>query len=173
MEEKAAIIIGAGPAGLTAAYELLEKTDIRPIVLEMTGDIGGISKTVNYKGNRMDIGGHRFFSKSDRVMQFWLNILPMQTAPSKDDIILGRKPPLSAKAAADPEKTDRVFLFRQRISRIFFLRRFFDYPITLKWQTIANLGVLRTTKIGLSYARARFFPLKRENSLEDFIINRF
>jgi len=174
MEEKTAIIIGAGPAGLTAAYELLEKTDVRPIVLEMTGDIGGISKTVNYKGNRMDIGGHRFFSKSDRVMQFWLNILPMQTAPSKDDIILGRMPPLSEKTSeANPEKTDRVFLFRQRISRIFFLRRFFDYPITLKWQTIANLGVLRTIKIGFSYANARLFPVKQEKTLEDFIINRF
>jgi protoporphyrinogen oxidase len=174
MEEKTAVIIGAGPAGLTAAYELLEKTDIRPIVLEMSGDIGGISKTVNYKGNRIDIGGHRFFSKSDRVMQFWLNILPMQTAPAKDDIILGRKPPLSEKAAeADPEKTNKVFLFRQRISRIFFLRRFFDYPITLKWQTIANLGILRTIKIAFSYAKAQLFPISEEKSLEDFIINRF
>src|SRR5271166_646059 len=74
-----AIIIGAGPAGLTAAYELLQRTDITPIILEKSGDIGGISKTVNYKGNRMDIGGHRFFSKSDRVMQWWLNIIPIES----------------------------------------------------------------------------------------------
>ncbi len=67
---KKAIIIGAGPAGLTAAYELLEKTDIKPIVLELTDDVGGIARTINYKGYRMDIGGHRFFSKSDRVMKW-------------------------------------------------------------------------------------------------------
>src|SRR5450631_3196524 len=77
-EQKIAIIIGAGPAGLTAAYELLHRTGIKPIVIELTGDVGGISKTVNYKGNRIDIGGHRFFSKSDRVMNWWLNILPLQ-----------------------------------------------------------------------------------------------
>jgi protoporphyrinogen oxidase len=67
---KQAIIIGAGPAGLTAAFELLTRTDIVPIVIEKSPHIGGISRTANYKGNRMDIGGHRFFSKSDRVMQW-------------------------------------------------------------------------------------------------------
>src|SRR5690349_9015762 len=76
---KRAVIIGAGPAGLTAAYELLTRTDVVPIVLEKTNYMGGISRTVNYKGNRIDIGGHRFFSKSNRVMQWWLDILPMQT----------------------------------------------------------------------------------------------
>ena len=69
MKKKTAIIIGAGPAGLTAAYELLHKTDIKPIIFEFDKQVGGISKTVNYKGNRIDIGGHRFFSKSDRVMK--------------------------------------------------------------------------------------------------------
>ena len=64
---KQVVIIGAGPAGLTAAHELLEKTDMKPVVLEATEQIGGISQTVNYKGNRMDIGGHRFFSKSQEV----------------------------------------------------------------------------------------------------------
>jgi len=77
---KTAVIIGAGPAGLTAAYELLKRTDIRPIILEKSGDIGGISKTVNYKGNRIDIGGHRFFSKSDRVMDWWLQLMPLEDA---------------------------------------------------------------------------------------------
>ncbi len=70
--QKTAVIIGAGPAGLTAAYELLTRTDIRPIVIEMSDQVGGISRTVNYRGNRIDIGGHRFFSKSDRVMNWWL-----------------------------------------------------------------------------------------------------
>jgi len=75
---KTAIIIGAGPAGLTAALELLRRTDIRPIVLEKSDYMGGISRTVNYKGNRMDIGGHRFFSKSDRVMNWWLDVMPAE-----------------------------------------------------------------------------------------------
>lgn len=174
MNRKIAIIIGTGPAGLTAAYELLDKTDIKPIVFEMTSDIGGISKTVNYKGNRIDIGGHRFFSKSDKVMKWWQNILPLQGAPSKDDIILGRNTTLSKeKEAPDPEKSDLVMLIRSRLSRIFFLRSFFDYPISLKWKTFKNLGVIRIVRIGLSYLKVQFFPIKNENSLEDFFINRF
>ena len=60
---KNVIIIGAGPAGLTAGYELLEKSkDYNVVILEGSQELGGISKTVYYNGNRMDIGGHRFFS---------------------------------------------------------------------------------------------------------------
>ena len=174
MTQKTAIIIGAGPAGLTAAYELLEKTDIKPLIFEMTPDIGGISKTVNYKGNRIDIGGHRFFSKSDRVMKWWENIMPLQGAPSSDDLILDRDVTLSEQNnAPDPEKNDIVMLVRNRLSRIFFLRSFFDYPISLKWNTFKNLGLIRITRIGLSYLKARVIPIKDEKSLEDFIINRF
>ncbi len=174
MSQRTAIIIGAGPAGLTAAYELLEKTDIRPIVYEMSGDIGGISKTVNYKGNRIDIGGHRFFSKSDRVMEWWRGILPLQGAPARDDALLGRDVPLSEEPGApDPEKTDKVMLVRHRISRIFFLRKFFDYPVSLNLNTVRNLGLVRIAKIGWSYAKIRLFPIKEEVSLEDFFINRF
>ena len=154
---KLAIIIGAGPAGLTAAFELLDKTDITPIVFEQTSDIGGISKTVNYKGNRIDIGGHRFFSKSDRVMNFWLNILPMEQIGTP----------------ADPQKADKVMLLRQRLSRILFMRKFFDYPISLTIKTIKNLGLIRILKIGLSYMKAQAFKIKEEKSLEDFLINRF
>src|SRR5438309_14701 len=80
MDKKTAIIIGAGPAGLTAAFELLARTDIVPIVLESSPYMGGISRTAKYKGNRMDLGGHRFFSKSDRVVQWWLNMLPLEAA---------------------------------------------------------------------------------------------
>lgn len=174
MQKKHAIIIGAGPAGLTAAFELLEKTDILPIVFEMSGDIGGISKTVKYKGNRIDIGGHRFFSKSDRVMQWWLDRMPVQGFPARDDLVLGRKVPLSKEAGApDPEKDDKVFLVRSRLSRIFFLRKFFDYPVSLNLKTVANLGAFRMVKIALSYLKACVFPIEPENSLEDFFINRF
>lgn len=153
--KKKAIIIGAGPAGLTAALELLEKTDIIPIVFEATSDIGGISKTVNYKGNRIDIGGHRFFSKSDKIMNWWLNILPLENPPQ-----------------LNPQDKDDIMLVRSRLSRILFLRKFFDYPISLSWNTISNLGFIRMCKIGLSYIKSSIFQ-RREKSLEDFFINRF
>jgi protoporphyrinogen oxidase len=172
--QKTAIIIGAGPAGLTAAFELLNKTDIKPIIFEQSGDIGGISKTVNYKGNRIDIGGHRFFSKSDRVMKFWLDLMPVQTAPAKDDILLGRQlPPVSCKIEADPKKTDKVLLIRKRLSRILFMRKFFDYPISLTIKTVLNLGIFRTFKIAASYFMVKLSGARKEKSLEDFLINRF
>src|ERR1700727_1989156 len=82
--KRTAVIIGAGPAGLTAALELLRRTDIVPIVLEASGEIGGISRTIKYKGNRMDIGGHRLFSKSDRVMQWWIDLMPQEVAGTGD-----------------------------------------------------------------------------------------
>jgi protoporphyrinogen oxidase len=174
MSERTAIIIGAGPAGLTAALELLNKTAIKPVIYEMSDDIGGISKTVNYKGNRMDIGGHRFFSKSDAVMQWWLDILPPQGAPARDDIILKRRLAFSqAPGAVDPEKTDKVMLMRGRVSRIFFLRRFFDYPISLKPATFKNLGLNRTMRAAFSYLTSALFPIEPEASLEDFFTNRF
>jgi protoporphyrinogen oxidase len=187
MSQKTAIIIGAGPAGLTAAYELLDKTDIKPVVYELSDYIGGISRTVNYKGNRIDIGGHRFFSKSDRVMKWWQNILPLQGVPAKDDILLERNVPLAKECLQrklgskefrrvdppDPEKVDRVILIRRRLSRIFFLRRFFDYPISVNLNALVNLGIIRAIKIVLSYARIRLFPIRDERSLEDFFINRF
>lgn len=172
--EKKAIIIGAGPAGLTAAYELLRKTSIKPVIYEATYDLGGISKTVDYKGNRIDIGGHRFFSKNDWVVKWWEEFLPIMGAAAKDDLILERNVPVSEKTSApDPELSDRVMLIRQRISRIFFLRSFFDYPIALNFNTLKNLGVVRLTRIGFSYLWICLLPIKKERSLEDFFINRF
>jgi len=185
--QKIAIIVGAGPAGLTAAYELLDKTNIKPVIYEKTNDIGGISKTVNYKGNRIDIGGHRFFSKSEKVMDWWINILPLQGAPAKDDIEIGRKIPISKESlkrdigslktkkysAPDPEMVDEVMLNRSRLSRIFFLRKFFNYPVSLNYITFFNLGIKRTVKIGLSYIKTSFSQINPEESLEDFFINRF
>ena len=174
MNQKTAIIIGGGPAGLTAAYELLKTTDIHPKILEKDSILGGISRTVEYKGNRIDIGGHRFFSKSDTVMSFWKNILPVQGAPAKDEIALqidttGR----IEVGGPDPELDNRVMLVRNRLSRIYYLKKFFSYPITLSLSTIVNLGPIRITKIGLSYLWIRLFPRKHEHSLEDFFINRF
>ncbi len=171
---KKAIIIGAGPAGLTAAYELLKQSDIMPIILEENSFVGGISATLDYKNNKIDMGGHRFFSKSERVMKWWLSVLPLQGKPSKDDIILGREVELSPlKKAPDPEKTDKVMLKRPRLSRIYYLKTFFSYPVSLNMETIKGLGLWRMFKIGCSYMKALAFPIKDEKSLQDFMINRF
>ena len=135
---KKVVVIGAGPAGLTAAYELVTKSnDYEVTVLEESNDYGGISKTVNYKGNRMDMGGHRFFSKMPEVNEWWEKLLPMQGSPSYDDLKLERTPTL-AENGPDPEKEDHVMLYRGRVSRIFFNQKFFDYPISLKLSQIGN-----------------------------------
>ena len=170
--KKIAVIAGAGPAGLTAALELLRTTDVKPVIFEAEDVIGGISRTARYNGNRMDIGGHRFFSKSDTVMDWWQGILPLQGSASKDDIAIGRSVPLVA-GGPDPEKTDYVMLCRSRLSRILFLRKLFDYPVSLNGDTIRNLGLWRMFKIGMSYIKVQLLPARKERSLEDFMINRF
>src|SRR5271156_4776131 len=206
-----AVIIGAGPAGLTAGLELLRRSDIQPVILEASEEIGGISRTIKYKGNRMDIGGHRFFSKSDRVMQWWIDLMPPEDTAAeisyqgKKRVVtvpahLQEEPPLrglgplthepetedsdaevevspdevaAVVLAPPPENEDLVMLVRQRKSRIYFLRSFFDYPISLSAQTIRQLGAWRMFKIGIGYIRAKLFPRKDEKTLEDFLINRF
>ena len=169
---KIAVIAGAGPAGLTAALELLRTTDVKPVIFEAEDVVGGISRTARYNGNRMDIGGHRFFSKSDTVMDWWQGILPLQGSASKDDIAIGRSVPL-VEGGPDPEQTDYVMLCRSRLSRILFLRKLFDYPVSLNGDTIRNLGLWRMMKIGLSYLKVQLLPARKEKSLEDFMINRF
>jgi protoporphyrinogen oxidase len=154
MSNRTAIIIGAGPAGLTAAYELLTRAGIRPIVLERSTYMGGISRTIQYKGNRMDLGGHRFFSKSDRVMDWWLAQMPL----ARDD---------------EADHIDLRMLMRSRKSRIYFLRQFFNYPVQLTADTLRKLGPRRTVRIAFSYARRTLFPIKPVTNLEEFFINRF
>lgn len=176
-KQKIALIIGGGPAGLTAAYELVSQTDIKVIVVEISKDMGGISKTVNYKGNRIDIGGHRFFSKSDRVMEWWRKILPIQGQDSKEALQLQyQKKQTSIQLDAngpDASVEDKVLLVRNRMSRIYFLRNFFSYPISLSIHTLKTLGWMRSFRIGLSYIKSAVFPIRKEVSLEDFLINRF
>jgi len=176
MKQGTAIIIGAGPAGLTAAIELQRHSSIKPIVLESSQDIGGISRTVRYKGNRMDIGGHRFFSKSDRVMRWWLELMPVEAGTTAAGELRyqgqQRDVPMTTHAP-DPQTEDLVMLVRQRKSRIYFLRRFFDYPISLTAATFRNMGLTRTVRCGVSYMRSALLPQRQERSLEDFIINRF
>jgi protoporphyrinogen oxidase len=177
---KTAIIIGAGPAGLTAAIELQRRSGVKPILIEASQEIGGISRTIRYKGNRMDIGGHRFFSKSDRVMRWWLDLMPVASCGGAGDSEASemryqgqqRDIPV-ATLAHDPQTEDLVMLVRQRKSRIYFLRRFFDYPISLTAATFRNMGLVRTVRCGISYMRSALLPQREERSLEDFIINRF
>ena len=168
---KTAIIIGAGPAGLTAAYELLNHTDIHPVILEESDAIGGISRTVRYNGNRMDIGGHRFFSKVEDVNRLWAEIMPTQGAPAKDDRLLGREKPFAA-GGPDPETEDRVMLIRDRVSRIYFLKKFFKYPISMSAETFRNMGFKNTFRAGFGYLKSCFRKLPEDN-LANFYINRF
>lgn len=174
------MIIGAGPAGLTAALELLRRTRIKPLVLEKSIYMGGISRTVAYKGNRIDIGGHRFFSKSDRVMEWWTAMLPVeQTGEANLRLVYQNQErslaanPASNGHAPDPESSDLVMLVRPRKSRIFYLRKLFEYPLKLDVATLRNLGVARTLKAGLSYISSAMRPIRPEKTLEDFLINRF
>jgi len=220
---KKAIIIGAGPAGLTAGLEFLRRSDVVPVLLEASDEIGGISRTIRYKGYRMDIGGHRFFSKSDRVMQWWMDLMPpdvpqpaadsankpgepveisyqgkrrvvtVPAHPSEEPPLRGLGPLLGDDEEADteaesdaseadvaevvevhePENPDLVMLIRPRRSRIYYLRKFFDYPITLTANTLKNLGATRTVRVGTSYMWSRAHQITPEKSLEDFLINRF
>jgi protoporphyrinogen oxidase len=172
-----AVIAGAGPAGLTAALEMLRRSDITPAVFEAEPQVGGLSKTINYRGNRMDLGGHRFFSKSDWVMRWWQEILPVAEGQSAAGQTLrigyqGRERDLVPKTFG-AASSDAVLLVRPRLSRIFHRRRFFDYPLKLNPNTIRNMGLVESLRTGMSYAQARLAHRSPEVSLEDFLINRF
>ena len=171
--KKKVLIIGAGPAGLAAAHELLARGAERyeVVVLEASHEVGGISRTAVHHGLRMDMGGHRFFSKEPRVVKWWHERMPLQGAPAKDDIALGREIPLAA-GGPDPESCDRVMLCRRRLSRIYYGHALFDYPLSLSAATMRQLGTGRMAKVAASYLAARLHPLP-EDSLENFYINRF
>ncbi|HUY82352.1 MAG TPA: NAD(P)/FAD-dependent oxidoreductase [Acidobacteriaceae bacterium] len=171
---KTAVMIGAGPAGLTAALEFARQSDIHPIVLEASQEIGGISRTIRHNGNRMDIGGHRFFSKSDRVMDWWAELMPISGGENGagEHAVRYQNKERTVAAGASPDQ-DLVMLVRPRKSRIYFLRNFFNYPLSLDAATLKQLGPVRTVKIGVGYLWAKFFPRKPEKTLEDFLINRF
>ena len=179
--KRTAIIIGAGPAGLTAALEFCRESSVQPIVLEASDRIGGISCTIRHNGNRIDIGGHRFFSKSDRVMDWWTEIMPVERSEGENEFAIRyqnqqrtiRAPVKADSRGAGPLDPDCVMLVRPRKSRIYFMRSFFDYPISMSADTLHRLGFNRTLRILVSYIRSRFSQRKPEKTLEDFLINRF
>lgn len=166
------LIIGAGPAGITAGYELKKRCpDLDVVIFEEEGKVGGISKTVRYKGNRMDLGGHRFFSKDKAVTDWWEMMMPTQGAPAYDYAMLGRKSTIS-EDGPDPELEDRVMLTRNRVSRIYYRKKFFDYPVKMNLNTLRNMGLASTVSAGASYFVSAVKKLP-EDSLENFYINRF
>ena len=173
--DKIAVIAGAGPAGLTAAFELLQRSDVRPIVFEADTQVGGISRTINYRGNRMDLGGHRFFSKSDWVMNWWQAQLPVQATEGESLTLAyqGKQRDFAPGANGTASDPGQVMLVRSRLSRIYYRRRFFDYPLKLNGTTLGNLGLAYAAAVGASYVKARLAPRSPEVTLEDFLVNRF
>lgn len=172
MNKKIVIIVGAGPSGLSAAYSLLKLTnDVKPILIEESDAIGGLSRTYFINGNGIDIGPHRFFTKNEKVFNLWKEILPVQNAPAVDDKILNRFVTGNSQSV-DPEKSDKVFLRRRRFSRIYYRNHFIEYPIKLNLSTIMSLGIKKTIVAGFSYLKSCFYKLP-ETNLEAFMINRF
>jgi protoporphyrinogen oxidase len=139
--DRKVVIIGAGPAGLTAAYEL-SKHSVPAVVLERDNTVGGLARTVNHKGYLFDVGGHRFFTKWDEVNQIWREVLGEQ------------------------------FLERSRLSRIFYRRKFFYYPLRVK-NALFGLGVVDSARVVVSYLKSQLFHYENEQNLEQWFSNRF
>lgn len=140
--KKNVVIIGAGPAGLTAAYQLC-KEKVPSVVLEKDNVVGGISRTVNYKGYLFDIGGHRFFTKVKAVDEMWREVLG-----------------------------EKKFLRRSRLSRIYYNRKFFFYPLKAT-NALLGLGIFNSLLLLCSYMKAQVLPTKNESTFEDWVSNRF
>lgn len=157
------LILGAGPAGLTAAEEVLDRTHFRPVILEREPEVGGLCRTREFEGNRVDVGGHRFFSKSERVMRWWLDRAPLY--PADGAVWDPSDPP--------PPPEPCVFLQRRRRSRILFDGAWFDYPLRVSAGTLAGLGWLRSLRFGASYLMSALGPGRKPDTLEAFFIRRF
>ena len=171
MSRKKAVIIGAGPAGLTAAYELSRRTDISPITFEKNATIGGIAKTIEHNGNRMDIGGHRFFSKSQKILRWWLNIMPLKDITPKNSSWEKILHNCSNEQKAPHDYQENAFLNKNRSSQIYFKNKYFDYPVDLS--DILFSHPLIFLKASLSYIKQSCSKKKPETNIENFFINKF
>ena len=171
-------VIGAGPAGLAFADKIKSLVkDVEIDIYEKSNFIGGISKTVNYKNNRIDIGGHRFFSKSNEVMSWWAEKFPIDlTSFSEDTNITYQNSSRSIEGFRVANKNEissgRVLLLRKRKSRILYGRKLYDYPLKLNLNTLKNIGFFRMLKIVKSYIASKIKYTKPKN-LEDFIVSKF
>lgn len=152
MRNKTVLILGAGPAGLTTAYEILRTTnEFDVVIVDKNESVGGLCRTFCHNKNYIDAGGHRYFTKFEKVKRWWLDFLPLE----------------------NKQTSENVMLVRPRLSRIYYLRKFFDYPVALNFNTIKGLGFWKITKIACSYFRAKINPIKNEKTAEDFLINTF
>jgi protoporphyrinogen oxidase len=136
-----ALVLGAGPAGLTAGY-LLAKREHPVTVLEAEDQVGGLAKTVVRDGYRFDLGGHRFFTKSKEVERLWFEVMGDE------------------------------FLLRPRMSRIYWNKRFLDYPLRGP-DVMKKLGPVELSKVFGSYVAASMRPRGREQTFEEWVSNRF
>ncbi|MFI5301880.1 MAG: NAD(P)/FAD-dependent oxidoreductase, partial [Polyangiales bacterium] len=136
------LVIGAGPAGLTAAYQLSKAGSAVTVLEADPRYVGGISRTVEHHGYLFDIGGHRFYSQSKEVESLWTEILP-------DDMIT-----------------------RPRLSRIYYDRKFFAYPLR-PIEALKGLGVIEAARIITSYGKARWAPIAAPRSFEEWVTNQF
>lgn len=142
---KTVAIVGAGPAGLSAAHELLKSGEYRVILLEKESAVGGLSRSFEFEGGRVDIGGHRFFSKIADVLDLWHDVLPFG---------------------------DNAMLVRDRSSHVLWNAKLVSYPLQIDLDTLSSLGATKAMKAIASYLRSQLFA-RSVDSLEDFYSNRF
>lgn len=171
-DKKTVVIIGAGPSGLAAAYELVEKSsDFTPVIIEKLPCVGGISRTVYRNGMGVDIGGHRLYTNDEYVKSIWFKFLKIQNSPSIDDICAKRNNVYPIEGL-NPNEEDDVMLLRRRFSSIIYNSEFFPYPLKFSLKTFLKLGLFTSFYAGLSYIKSMIFK-RKEVTLEDFMINRF
>lgn len=168
------VIIGAGPAGLTCAYQLLKenKNKYEVVILEKEDTVGGISKSVNFNGYTVDTGIHRYFTKNDTIKNIWEELLPLQNKLSYDQKLVNKKMDFNNKIGSNPEKDEKSLLIKDRKSRIYYGKKFYDYPVNINKNMLKQLGLFEVFLCGMSYFKSVIIK-RKDDSLENFYINKF